>query len=382
MVKIAFADVGDNGIVERFVMNCLSTIDVEISDDPDIVFCGDFDTHDFLKYDCIRIYITGELEYPDFNVYDYAIGSLHLEMEDRYIRYPFYLWRDGTLGEFEEALHRDILPEKAFHRKFCNYMVSNGTLVNPIRHQFFEFLSKYQKVDSGGRYKNNIGYFVDDKKSFQGEYKFSIAFENETAPGYITEKIVEAYNAGTVPIYWGAPDICREFNEDAFINVSRFNTLAEAVNYISLVNEDKDRYMQILNAPLVKNECLSKKIYDNDEAGDFIRRILQQNKESAYRRASNGRVAVLESRYRRSVYAKATEEIISQEMSLIKWIKSKNVDSLYIYGAGIIGKILCDILPRWGISVRGIIDRSKSGTYKNISIMNIENLTLSQHDLV
>lgn len=35
-------------------------------------------------------------------------------------------------------------------------------------------------------------------------YKFTIAFENQSYPGYVTEKIADALMAGTVPIYWGA----------------------------------------------------------------------------------------------------------------------------------------------------------------------------------
>ena len=41
-------------------------------------------------------------------------------------------------------------------------------------------------------------------------YKFSIAFENAWYPGYTSEKIVTSMLAGTIPIYWGNPDISRE----------------------------------------------------------------------------------------------------------------------------------------------------------------------------
>ena len=34
-------------------------------------------------------------------------------------------------------------------------------------------------------------------------HKFNIAFENSSYPGYVTEKITDAFIANTIPIYWG-----------------------------------------------------------------------------------------------------------------------------------------------------------------------------------
>lgn len=69
----------------------------------------------------------------------------------------------------------------------------------------FEALKKYKKVNSGGRYLNNIGRAVVDKIQFESRHKFSICFENSSYPGYTTEKIIEAFAAKTIPIYWGNP---------------------------------------------------------------------------------------------------------------------------------------------------------------------------------
>lgn len=63
-------------------------------------------------------------------------------------------------------------------------------------------------------------------------YKFSIAFENAWYPGYTSEKIVTSMLAGTIPIYWGNPDISREFNSASFINCHDFPTLDDAAAYV------------------------------------------------------------------------------------------------------------------------------------------------------
>ena len=96
----------------------------------------------------------------------------------------------------------------------------------------FEELNKYKRVDSGGRYLNNIGRpeGVRDKFAFQSEHKFSLTFENSAHLGYTTEKLLQGFSAGTIPIYWGDPAVENCFNPKAFINISGNN----AVSYTHL----------------------------------------------------------------------------------------------------------------------------------------------------
>jgi len=50
--------------------------------------------------------------------------------------------------------------------------------------------------------------FRDGKKTaFLQEYRVYLAFENTAEAGYVTEKVMDGYEAGAVPAYWGAPDI-------------------------------------------------------------------------------------------------------------------------------------------------------------------------------
>jgi hypothetical protein len=112
------------------------------------------------------------------------------------------------------------------------------------RISFFKTLSQHKHIASGGKVLNNIDDKVDDKISFLKKFKFNIAFENSQYPGYVTEKIVEAFMARTVPIYWGAPDVSLEFNPKSFINISDFDSDEDAIKYI--INLDKDEYDKYL----------------------------------------------------------------------------------------------------------------------------------------
>ena len=72
------------------IINALSKrYNVVQCDDPDYIFYSVFGL-DHLKYDCIRIFYTGECYTPDFNECDYAMGFDRLSFGDRYLRLPLY----------------------------------------------------------------------------------------------------------------------------------------------------------------------------------------------------------------------------------------------------------------------------------------------------
>ena len=71
-----------------------------------------------------------------------------------------------------------------------------------MRDNFFEALCAYKNVDFRGKWKNNIGTSVNDKIEWLKSYKFNICFENSSYPGYLTEKLFDAFMGGCVPIYW------------------------------------------------------------------------------------------------------------------------------------------------------------------------------------
>jgi len=58
-----------------------------------------------------------------------------------------------------------------------------------------------------------------EKINFIKNYKFTIAFENSTSPGYTTEKLWQPMLSGSVPVYWGNPEVDRMFNTRSFVNV-------------------------------------------------------------------------------------------------------------------------------------------------------------------
>ena len=174
---------------------------------PDYLFCSCFSYNVYKYENSVKIYFTGENNVPDFNIYDYAIGFQYVNFEDRYLRFPLYLF---YIWENLENMNLKHISGSLTGRKFCNFVYSNKQNADPIRDKFFFELSKYKKVDSGGRLYNNIGGPVKDKCAFLRDYKFTIAFENSSVNGYTTEKVVEPMLVNSIPIYWGNKLIGRE----------------------------------------------------------------------------------------------------------------------------------------------------------------------------
>ena len=182
-----------------------------------------------------KIHYTGEntpaIQHPEvFLNLGYAMKS-----DINYIRLPLWVleidWfqadtkiRNPIPISLEECMnpaeHADI------RKRFCAFIVSNPS--QPVRNQAFHTLCRYKPVDSAGRLYNTIGpeLFAGlgggggerRKVDFLRQYKFCIAYENESSPGYITEKILHAKAAGCVPIYWGAPNLEVDFDLEGCID--------------------------------------------------------------------------------------------------------------------------------------------------------------------
>jgi len=93
-----------------------------------------------------------------------------------------------------------------------------------------------------------------EKLSVLNRYKFAICFENSSFPGYITEKILDCFMAGCIPIYLGAPDIGNFIPERAFIDFRRFESYRKLEKYLMSIDEQQaNNYLEaakeFLNSP-------------------------------------------------------------------------------------------------------------------------------------
>ncbi len=222
----------------------------------------------------IVIALCSEAITPDFNIVDYAVSFDNILYEDRHLRIPSWIGCNNVNRALSK--HENVNSDDS-RREFCNFVYSNNKWANKYRMDFFEELSKYKRVDSGGKIRNNIGYRVDDKISFQNNYKFSIAIENTVKNGYISEKLIDAFAARTIPIYYGDPLVANTFNNRAFINLMEFNSIEEAVDHIKRIDQDEELYISMLKEPAIREDAIDAEYINNYEfIIDFFDNIFQE----------------------------------------------------------------------------------------------------------
>ena len=138
-------------------------------------------------------------------------------------------------GTWIEAEARRIYPKS----KVCSFIASDKNWAPG--HQLRQGIraSLPNSVDSFGKGFN----FLSRKADGLINYCFSIAIENCVRDTYFTEKLIDCFNTGTIPIYWGTRNVDQYFNPDGIIHFSDVDALLEIIMSLSL-----EKYSALLNA--------------------------------------------------------------------------------------------------------------------------------------
>ena len=259
---------------------------VVFSDQPDYILYSCFG-YEHLKYNnCVKICFLGENLCPDFNLCDYAIAEEKLEFGDRYFRRTNSIELASYPSLYNRADRKHIKNEN--RDLFCSFAYSNSD-ADPFREKLFQAINQYKPVLCGGKLHHNFEIshiegndFRTDRINHEKQFKFSIACENSSHPGYCTEKILISFIAGTIPIYWGDPCVKELYNEKAFINVSDYSNLDDVVDVIKKIDTTPELYNEMICQPV---------FVDNWDYNEFEKRfksflyhIFEQPKDQAYRR--------------------------------------------------------------------------------------------------
>lgn len=98
---------------------------------------------------------------------------------------------------------------------------------------------------------------VGDKLATLSHYRFAICYENaKNSPGYITEKILDCFLAGTIPVYGGAPNIEHWIPADCFINISQFESYIQLYEFITnMDNKTHSHYLDRIHDFLTSSKA-------------------------------------------------------------------------------------------------------------------------------
>lgn len=250
------------GLMPHFFMWVLSDRYDVIRDDnnPEFLIFGDenfgVNNRNYDGKKMTKIFYTGENRRPWHYDCKYALTFDHYDSLDHY-RLPLYVLEIWALQHF--VGYPDMLigkmQEPKIKTKFCGFVSSNPNVA--IREHIFHRINEYKKIDSAGPVLNNTGYIIP-RDGFPGvarkidwlrDYKFTLSYENSSNPGYITEKIMNAFYARSIPIYWGSTTSEVDFNPKSFINWHDYLDDKKLLDRIIEIDNNDDLYNEMVNQP-------------------------------------------------------------------------------------------------------------------------------------
>jgi len=136
--------------------------------------------------------------------------------------------------------------ERSAPRKFCAMVASAA---ESFRINAWLFLSAYKQVEGFGMLFGNP--LNRSKASVLGDYKFCLCPENGLHPGYVTEKLFDAYAAGCVPLYYGDISGNPGINQRAFINYVESQSIERFLERVVAADNDPALYRDYFVQPLL-----------------------------------------------------------------------------------------------------------------------------------
>lgn len=149
-----------------------------------------------------------------------------------------------------------------------------------IREKFFTLLkSKIPKTHAHGKCSNNVNSSgnVKDTIEIYKNYNFVMAMENDFQKGYITEKIINAYEAQAIPIYWGdSKAVKKYFNSKSFIDVGSFSSLEAAAEYIKDLSTKPELIQKMLSEPILTKKGIALLTVNNKKLNSAAEKKLKK----------------------------------------------------------------------------------------------------------
>jgi len=156
--------------------------------------------------------------------------------------------RDNRFSYLPNAANKHWIVDTGIHPKErLVSMINSGKTMcggHLIRNKIATQLK--DKIDMFGRTFNPI----EKKEEGLNRYMFSLAVENAQYKTYVTEKLMDCFATGTLPIYMGSPDIFDHFNPDGIIKMENGFKVDDITKdlYHSKMDAIKDNYERCMQS--------------------------------------------------------------------------------------------------------------------------------------
>lgn len=190
-----------------------------------------------------RVWYTAENLRSPHDVYDLTISFDVDDSNFRNVYFPFWMYRlnwglGNRLTEMSPSPEELITPRKPqFSFQFDKACTFSSTK-DPNRLRLHSSIERHMSLD---RFGSAFGYRVDSKLNIASKYKYQVCAENSVTPGYVTEKLQEAWVARNIPI-WEGMHLNNQFNPNAYLDVTNLNS-DEITEKLACMNNEKAQWM-------------------------------------------------------------------------------------------------------------------------------------------
>lgn len=239
-----------------------------------------------LKFDGITVFTDKYIDY-DFDQVESKIKIFWL-LEPKAVMPYGYPKIIEIEDKFDYILTYDTELLKR-NKKYLKYVVGQSRVYEPKIHnktKMFSMIASNKSFTPGHAFRHKISQKLTNKhnidmwgsgyKSFESkieplsEYYFSVSVTNSKVDNYFTEILVDNFMLGTIPIFWGCPNINEYFDENGIISFDSIPELDEILSKLTI----QDYYDRIDSVK--KNFEIAKNYISTDDMiAEILEKILQ-----------------------------------------------------------------------------------------------------------
>lgn len=179
-------------------------------------------------------------------------------------------------------------------KKYIKYIVGQSRIPDQVAKIYpktkgISMIASHKTTSEGHRFRHEIitalrhkydfdvwgyGYrSFEDKLEPLKDYKYSICVMNSSADNFFTEVLLDCFRVGTIPIFWGCPNINKYFTSNGMITFQSIEDLDNILGNIEYIKQKYGHYPDENDYFLSKNFEDVKQYIHTD---DYIATILEK----------------------------------------------------------------------------------------------------------
>jgi hypothetical protein len=172
-------------------------------------------------------------------------------------REHFLVYASNNCIEYRNQVALALSQIGMIHHGVCRPPLLNESEHNNNNNNFTALAAPHQGRD---QWPENYKIFT--------QYRFCLVLENRLHAGYITEKILNAFLGGCIPIWYGTPDVWDVFNRDAFlyVNVTDPDAINALVRTVRYLEHNRTAYQEVVQRSIVASSQALERYFSMDDS--------------------------------------------------------------------------------------------------------------------